>query len=510
MGNIIDIKTADAKICRYTHYCVYEITKDGTRYNVTGSATYSRTCGQNSFPVWGCEAVKNEIIDRLGPSKLSDTWSLSCGNVHRYTAVPIPTTGSCGNANGSPSADFPTTNLCNIGTLTGQNSTATDHNWSCLGTYGGSPASCSAPIPQNMALHCVANPTTGVANSQVDFTAFLTGTTTPPSAFVFAWKVNNVASTSVYDNTFSNVWSTATNTPNVEVSVSDGVATQKANCLFDRVDCSSNNYYCGDSNPVVSTACVGTSTQCYASACGIGVDEEYDISKDKQLPAGGSLPTTAPSGQYIIDNSLCGAGNILGNKSDGSTSWEFNASYDTWRWDCKNADAAEPKLCKARCMNGEYYCVSQGKCIPDAAYCGCPDGLGGSLDQREACLDEEGNCYGCSKVIEYFKLVPDEIHKDQTTNLCGGFWHTNSMTVPQRPSGTYNARVTCTLKTGASTVSVPATNPTGGTGRPLTIGTHTLTCIQQYQLTGPTEPWKDFQDESLEVKCRAVPNLIEH
>jgi len=84
---------AHAKNCSAT--CSYVIKQDGYTYSVNGYARYQRrTC---SFPSWGCQFIRSEIVARIGPNRLSGSWGLSCGNTHSYTATilevptPIPT-----------------------------------------------------------------------------------------------------------------------------------------------------------------------------------------------------------------------------------------------------------------------------------------------------------------------------------------------------------------------------------------------------------------------------------
>jgi hypothetical protein len=86
--------TAHARNCSAT--CSYTIKQGGYTYAVTGVSQYSRN-GSCSFPSWGCEFIRAEIITQLSPKRLHSSWGLSCGNVHSYTArilsvpTPIPT-----------------------------------------------------------------------------------------------------------------------------------------------------------------------------------------------------------------------------------------------------------------------------------------------------------------------------------------------------------------------------------------------------------------------------------
>jgi hypothetical protein len=56
---------------------------------------------------------------------------------------------ACGSANGTPTSTAPTTNHCNPGSLSGMTETSNSFDWTCLGSNGGSNASCSAPKTLN-------------------------------------------------------------------------------------------------------------------------------------------------------------------------------------------------------------------------------------------------------------------------------------------------------------------------------------------------------------------------
>ena len=81
---------ASAQLCQRT--CTYQITKDGYTYSVVGKGVYRCVLGWSTR---GCAILQAEIVSRIGPSSLSGSWNLTCGNVHSYTAnlliPPTPT-----------------------------------------------------------------------------------------------------------------------------------------------------------------------------------------------------------------------------------------------------------------------------------------------------------------------------------------------------------------------------------------------------------------------------------
>jgi hypothetical protein len=62
-------------------------------------------------------------------------------------AMATPVNGQCGPTNGVTTGTAPTSGLCNQGTASSVNTTSTNFTWSCMGSGGGSTASCSAPMP---------------------------------------------------------------------------------------------------------------------------------------------------------------------------------------------------------------------------------------------------------------------------------------------------------------------------------------------------------------------------
>ena len=75
--------------------CTYVIKQGGYTYSVRADSRYKRN--KCSFPSWGCDFLRSEVVPRLGPRSLSASWGLSCGNIHSYSAqileapTPIPT-----------------------------------------------------------------------------------------------------------------------------------------------------------------------------------------------------------------------------------------------------------------------------------------------------------------------------------------------------------------------------------------------------------------------------------
>jgi hypothetical protein len=73
---------------------------------------------------------------------------LACTQANARHFPHHPVNGQCGSANGVPTTSDPTTNLCVAGTATAA-SGAGPWAWSCVGSNGGTTASCSAPLQQS-------------------------------------------------------------------------------------------------------------------------------------------------------------------------------------------------------------------------------------------------------------------------------------------------------------------------------------------------------------------------
>lgn len=75
--------------------CNYIIKQGGYTYSVRADSRYKRN--KCSFPSWGCDFIRSEVVTRLGPRSLSSSWGVSCGNIHSYSAqilevpTPVPT-----------------------------------------------------------------------------------------------------------------------------------------------------------------------------------------------------------------------------------------------------------------------------------------------------------------------------------------------------------------------------------------------------------------------------------
>lgn len=496
------------KMCKHSHACHYIIESEGVTYNVTGKAVYWRKCGTKAtWPAWGCDLIQAEILDRIGPSNLAMTWALSCGNTHSYTASIISTPGVCGSADGVEAGVFPTTGLCSVGAVVATSTTNYSFDWSCASSGGVVDTSCSAPKQSGFDLACQADPETGTEGEPINFTASISGTTTPSTSFDFLWYVNGTDYAD--DSTFSHTFTEATTSVSVKVRATlDNSIAREITCPVSRIDCGSNQSYCGDVPNSTSYQCVNNVSNCPSSACGTG----YDIALDKELSAGGSLPVSDPGSSYLTTNGLCAAGSQLKYVA-GISSWQFSAGYSTWRWDCQNTDANNVAVCKARCATGEYYCVSAGHCVSEADSCDCT--LAGSedeesptfVDQRLYCIDDRTNtCFACGEVIRYFILSPDEVQKDEQ---CHAYWESIDVTEDSKPASTTATRVTCSIASGSNTVEVSANNPQGSDPYELPVGSHELTCTQQYQLEDDLT-WYDLLSSSIPAKCRSLPGIIEH
>ena len=64
------------------------------------------------------------------------------------SGTPPPVNGACGTANGTAVTSAPVANLCSAGTASSVTGTG-PWTWSCIGSYGGATASCSASFPTN-------------------------------------------------------------------------------------------------------------------------------------------------------------------------------------------------------------------------------------------------------------------------------------------------------------------------------------------------------------------------
>lgn len=113
------------------------------------------------------------------------------------TCTAAPVNGECGSAQGIQSATAPSTNLCRTGNPTSVSDGGTIWIWGCLGSNGGSPASCSAPktiTPQNITVSGrVFNQTSGagIPNVTLDTCWFGTKTTNANGDFSFTATKGN-------------------------------------------------------------------------------------------------------------------------------------------------------------------------------------------------------------------------------------------------------------------------------------------------------------------------------
>ena len=125
--------------------CSYTIQQNGYTYSVTGVARYSRR-GACSFPSWGCQFIRSEIVTRLSPTRLSGSWGLSCGNVHSFSArilsVPTPVPTSTPTETATPTATPTATST--------PTATATP-----TATFTPSPTATATPIPITPIAECV-------------------------------------------------------------------------------------------------------------------------------------------------------------------------------------------------------------------------------------------------------------------------------------------------------------------------------------------------------------------
>lgn len=91
-GGVIAFPCAShAKDCYAS--CSYIIKQGGYTYSVKADSRYRRN--KCSFPSWGCDLIRSEVVPRLGPNNLRSSWAGSCANIHSFTATildaPTPT-----------------------------------------------------------------------------------------------------------------------------------------------------------------------------------------------------------------------------------------------------------------------------------------------------------------------------------------------------------------------------------------------------------------------------------
>jgi len=103
-------------------------------------------------------------------STLPQTMSVDYIRVSPLTTPPPPVNGVCGSANGVESGTMPGSNLCSTGTSSSVTETGnTTWNWNCAGTNGGSTAACTAPV-QPVAVNGVCGSANGTAVSSTPTT----------------------------------------------------------------------------------------------------------------------------------------------------------------------------------------------------------------------------------------------------------------------------------------------------------------------------------------------------
>lgn len=104
------------------------------------------------------------------------------------TFAPVPVNGSCGASNNGTFAIAPTINLCSPDTTATLTTTATGWSWTCLGTNGGSSASCAATVDNTApTLTLSALPDGAITNNA---TLNIAGTVSDASG-VASIKINN-------------------------------------------------------------------------------------------------------------------------------------------------------------------------------------------------------------------------------------------------------------------------------------------------------------------------------
>lgn len=151
----------------------------GTATSVAGVGPWTWTCtGVNGGANADCSAQKNvtPIDGACGASHQGDfstapttnlcatgnsstvsengsQWTWSCSGENggsdascNATVTPTPINGSCGTSDGVPSSTAPSSNLCEAGDASTVSGSGSAWSWSCEGSNGGTPDTCSAPI----------------------------------------------------------------------------------------------------------------------------------------------------------------------------------------------------------------------------------------------------------------------------------------------------------------------------------------------------------------------------
>jgi hypothetical protein len=141
----------------YNQYIVnpYVVTGSQTGLNIvlTSSAPVNGACGTANGGTFPYQPNTTDLCSAGTPSAVSGNgpWSWSClGSNGGTTATcsanrtPAPGDGACGSSNLTPFAIAPDSNLCTSGTPSAVTGTG-PWNWTCVGTSG-TNASCSSPV----------------------------------------------------------------------------------------------------------------------------------------------------------------------------------------------------------------------------------------------------------------------------------------------------------------------------------------------------------------------------
>jgi len=162
----------------------------GTTVNCTASRSLNGVCGSSNGA--NLSSIPTTNLCNLGTATTvlgSGPWTWDCNGSNGGTNVScstgaLPVNGACGAANGSNLSTQPSTNLCNQGSASAVSGSG-PWTWTCAGSSGGSPASCSTgALPVNGACG-TANKTYAYNVSAYSPDTFCTAGTTNPTTPTF-------------------------------------------------------------------------------------------------------------------------------------------------------------------------------------------------------------------------------------------------------------------------------------------------------------------------------------
>jgi len=428
----------------FTNSCVGNVCKKGVQTTNTGltcpgngSWTSVTTC---YAPTWtGSDCVKTTSttdcsfsVDCAGHNGGTSTNCYVSIINEGYTvwftggAAPTPVDGTCGSSQGGSFTSAPSTNLCSAGTASSVTTGSTTYTWSCVGSNGGSTASCSANI--------AVNGSCGSANG--------TSSYDQPTNLC---SVGTASSITINPTTFT--WTCAGSGGGSTASCSSNQLTRSIPC-GSYGDTSQNgviNYY----DVQVAFLQMDTLPLSLIDVNGDADADFEDIYQIQQYVIGGISTFSVCS----IVNGSCGTANGHGYQatsyidtaaercSVGTFSGSFTDAGSSWTWSCTGSGGGTTASCSApKVACGSYHNTIR-------------------RDQPSTNLCAYGS--------------------NTTLNLSSNIWLYSCTNNPGVDAGCYTYKTTCGSSNGGSFTSAPSTNLcTYGTASSVTTGetTYTWTC----------------------------------